>query len=330
MHGLTRAGLVAALLVGSLVLPQRAAGQDDPDDRVGAAECCLPLLFPIGARAVGLGNALTARGGADALFVNPAGLAALDRDEFRIHNANTDIETSNTFGVAFGISTAGILALSYRLVDYGTFTATGKGGEITGEVRIIEHMLLSTFATQLGGGLAAGITYKIYQSRQSCSGFCEQPPFAATTHGIDFGVQYHPPLWKALQLGTSITHFGLPLQVINAEQTSPTPARVRAGAAYEVLHHFAADSAVSIWLSTDVAASWRQGVPATVGVGAEVIMDNTIFVRAGYASGGGRNAGAGVGLGLRYDRFDIGIARSFVDAGATDRDPFQITFSVAF
>ena len=331
MPRFVRALLRSALFTSAFLIPWAPAlAQDDPDDRVSASECCLALLFPTGARAVGLGNALTARGGADAVFVNPAGLAALARDEFRIHNAPTEVETTNTFGIAFRIRSAGAVAFNYRLIDFGSFISTDENQQQTGEVRIYDHMLLASFATHLGSGVAAGITYMLFQSRQSCSGFCQQPSVAATTHGVDFGVQYHPRLWPSLQLGASITHFALPLQVINAEQAAPTPSRVRAGAAYEVLHHFSQDSAVAIWLSSDVSFSWRPDIPPTLSTGAEAVLDNTIFVRVGYSTGTGRNAGAAVGLGLRYERFDVGIAKSFVDPSAIDRDPYQISFAVSF
>jgi hypothetical protein len=41
-----------------------------------AQECCLTLLFPYGARAVSVGQALTARTSIDGVFFNPAALAA--------------------------------------------------------------------------------------------------------------------------------------------------------------------------------------------------------------------------------------------------------------
>jgi hypothetical protein len=122
----------------------------------------------------------------------------------------------------------------------------------------------------------------------------------------------------------------VPLQVLNAEQADPTPTRFRAGAAYEVMHHFSSDSTTALWASFDVSGSWRQGVEPRVGAGAELVLDETIFVRAGYASGSGRASGAGVGIGLRYDRFELGIARSFVGAAGGGQDPFQITFAVGF
>ncbi|CAN5850387.1 hypothetical protein BH23GEM9_BH23GEM9_05040 [soil metagenome] len=321
-----------ALVVGFLVVSgfEPVSSQDLPDLGAGAVECCLQLLFPVGARAVGLGNALTARSGPDALFVNPAGLARLRRDEFRIHNADTELESSNAFALAFRIRGAGVLGLSYRLIDYGESQATDIFGNPTGTLRSLEHFLVATFATVMSPGLAAGISYRIFQFRHDCSGFCEGGSFAATTHAVDLGMQYHPGLWPALQLGASLTHLGVPLQVLNAEQADPTPTRVRAGAAYELMHHFSRDTTTAIWASMDVSGSWRAGVETRLGGGLELILDETIFVRAGYAMGRGRDAGAGVGVGLRYDRFELGIARSFVGAASGGQDPFQITFAVGF
>jgi hypothetical protein len=318
------------LLVLSWARPTLAQSASAANARVGAVECCLPLLFPVGARAVGVGGSLTARPGPDGVFVNPASLAQLGRDEFRIHNAETEIETSNTFALAFGVRAVGSFGLSYRLVDYGEIEATDDFGTPTGRMRLLAHALMASFATTMAPGLYAGVSYKLYQFRQDCSGFCGVPGFAATTHALDLGVQYHPRLWPALQLGAAVTHFGLPLQVINAEQADPMPTRIRAGAAYELLHHVSADSTTFLWASADVSGSWRDGVGTTGGVGLELVLDRTIFVRAGYRTGSGRDAGAAVGVGLSYDRFDVGVARSFISSGIGGPDPFQITFAVGF
>ncbi|HUF49255.1 MAG TPA: hypothetical protein VMN60_00365 [Longimicrobiales bacterium] len=307
-----------------------AAPLHGQDRGVGATECCLPLLFPIGARAVGTGNSLTARDGPDALHVNPAALAGLAKDEFRVHNAKTEFETSNTFALALRIRTAGVVGIAYRLIDYGEAEATDDFGNPTGILRLLEQSLLATFATTMADGLTAGISYKLFQFRQDCNNICGGADFSATTHGIDAGVQFHPRIWPALQLGAAVTHVGLPLQVINAEQASPMPSRIRAGAAYELMHHFSADTTTVVWATADVATSWRTGVPPVAAVGVEVILDRTMYVRTGYTTGTGRTAGAAVGLGLRYDRFDVGVAKSFVASATGTPDPFQVTFAITF
>jgi hypothetical protein len=314
---LLRDGLVVALVVVTAVTPLRAQ-----DDRVIATECCLQMLLSVGARSVALGGALTARPGPDGIFANPAALAGLSRDEFRIHNAKTDLETTNTFGVAFGVRSAGTLGLTYRLADYGETEVTDEQGNAIGTVRLAAGVLLASFATRMGRGVSAGVSYMFYHFNG--------PGFNATTHGVDFGAQLAPESLPYLQLGASFVHVGLPLQVFNAEQAAPTPGRFRAGAAYEMMHHFAPDSTTALWASADLSGSWHEGVPIEVGGGLELSLDETIFVRAGYMSGSGSNSGASVGVGLRYQRFDVGIAKSFVTAASGGTDPFQITFAIGF
>jgi hypothetical protein len=306
--------------VGLLALPTSPLRAQN-DGRVGAQECCLQLNFPIGARAVSLGNALTSRGGSDALFLNPAGLASIQRDEFRIHSAPTELETSTAFSIAVRIRNVGAAALTYRLVDYGETEAVDSLGFPIGTIQLLDHVLIASFGTTLATGLNAGVSYTL---------FSEQTGITATTHGIDAGIQYHPPLWPSLQLGASIVHLGFPLQVINAQQASPLPTRIRVGAAYEVMHHFSPDSTTALWATVDGSGSLHEGAESEVGGGLELVVDKTIFVRAGYLSGAGRTAGAAVGVGLQYDRFDIGIAQTFVSTAAGGRDTFQVTLAIGF
>jgi uncharacterized protein YbaR (Trm112 family) len=77
---------------------------------------------------VGLGSALTARSGADALFLNPAGWRA-DARRVPRPQCETEFESSNAFGLAFRIRGAGVLGLAYRLVDYGESEATDRTGQ---------------------------------------------------------------------------------------------------------------------------------------------------------------------------------------------------------
>jgi hypothetical protein len=294
---------------------------------VSATEGCLPLIMHVGARAVALGNALTARGGADVLFINPAGLAALEGDEFRVHTSQTELLTSTAFSLAIGIRGAGTLGVTYSLHDLGETEVTEGPGGATGVLRLLDHVFIASFATVMAPGLSAGVSYKLYQSRQDCQGACTTD--TGTTHGIDMGVQYHPRLWPSLQLGASVTSVGAAMQLINAEQADPMPARIRAGAAYELMHHFMADSTTALWATFDVARSWRDRVEPVIAAGLELELDRTIFVRGGYSTGTGYSAGAAVGVGLRYDRFDLGIAKTFV-SGFGGEQPYQITFAIGF
>jgi hypothetical protein len=325
--------VLVAFLTAVAGLPFASRGEAQSSDAVGATECCLPLLFATGARALSLGGAITARTSPGSIFANPALIAEIGDDEFLIHNANTSLERANTFTLLISSEAIGSLALSYRLIDRGEQTARDNNGNIIGSIAVYDQVLTATYATRVGAGLNAGINYKLYQFKQTCAGTgidCTTVGFSATTHAIDFGIQYRPPALRTLELGASIVHLGFPLQVVNADQASPMPVRVRGGAAYEVAHHFQPDSTTKLWLTADLVASPRSVGESLVNVGAELSLDETVFLWAGWAGGSGLTGGAAIGVGLNYDRFDVGIARSFRSTPLEESEPLQITFGVRF
>ena len=60
------------------------------------------LVFPVGARAVGMGQtAMGAEGHGDAAFWNPAGLATMETNEFALHSATLVAGRSHVLGVYF-------------------------------------------------------------------------------------------------------------------------------------------------------------------------------------------------------------------------------------
>lgn len=311
------------VLVAGDVRPARAQGS------VAAAECCVELRFTIGARALGLGEAVTARTAPGSLFVNPALVAGLDADQFIVHNANTSIENSNTFSLLIRSDLLGTFGVSYRLLDYGEQPSTDPNGIQTGTLSTLAHVLTATYATNVTPGLNAGVSYKLFQFRNDCRGYCQGQNFVATTHGLDLGVQLRPPSLPGLEVGASAVHVGFPLQVVNAAQASPMPARLRFGGAYEVGRHLRSDTTWTWWLSGDAVVSPRHGT-VELHVGSEVTLDETIYLRAGYSGGEGFASGAAVGVGLSYDRFEIGLAKSFQRSPVDETDPVQITFGIRF
>ena len=294
---------------------------------VEAGECCVNLLKPIGARALSLGNAVVARVSPDGLFTNPALLGPISEDEFLIHNANTSFVDSNTFTLLISTE-VGTFALSYRLNDLGETEVT-EGPQALGTIALLEHIVIATYAARIAAGLSAGISYKLFQFRLDCNGFCGTEPFSATTHMIDAGAHLRPAALPGLELGASIINVGFSLQVFNEAQADPSPARVRFGAAYEVLQHMRQDSIAQLWVSLDVVNKTTSLGSPLVNVGLELILEETLFVRAGHGGGTGDIGGTGLGVGLRYDRFDLSVAKSFTSA-LFENDPFQITFGVRF
>lgn len=323
-------GIAVCLLVQPLGAETGRAAAQEATEEVSAQECCLPLLFAVGARSQGLGDAVTARLAAGAMFANPAVIAEVERDQFVIHSANTVIEKSTTLTLLIRTEVAGTFGLSYRLIDYGESEATDPNGNPTGRLALFEQVLTASYATTVGAGLNAGVNYKLYQYRNDCRGYCGGQGTSATTHGLDVGIQYSPSRYPDLRLGAAIVNLGFPLQVINEAQASPMPLRVRVGAGYELAHHFRDDRQVEVWLHGDAVASPRGRGESLVNVGGELAVEQTIFLWVGYAGGSGLTGGAGVGVGLRYDRFEAGVAKRFVSSPVDESEPTQVSFAIRF
>jgi hypothetical protein len=169
-------------------------------------------------------------------------------------------------------------------------------------------------------GLNAGISYKIFQFRNDCSGFCDGGGFAATTHAVDVGLQYHPQLWRALQLGRRDHPSRSAAAGLQCRAGGSDAERVRVGAAYEVMHHFSTDTTTALWLSQTCQVPGGRVWSVAQALASSWCSTRPIYLRGGYSTGSGPHSGAGVGIGLRYDRFEVGIARSFVSsAGGSPR-----------
>jgi hypothetical protein len=322
----------AALLIGlcALLVPEPALSQGG--GQAPPPECCLVLLLPVGARSAALGQAGTALGSPDAVFVNPAGLAEMRRGQFVVHHEPLlHDQQANTFTLVITPRAVGALALTYQLFDYGEEDARDEFGNTTGRLSTREQLLVASFATPVHGGLTAGINYKLYQFRVDCAGFCRGANFVGTTHALDGGLRFRPRQLPGLVVGASVLNLGFALQVVNAPQSDPMPTRIRAGAAYEVLHHFARDSTLALWVSADVEDRPGHLGSPQAGLGVEGSIGSAVFVRMGYRSGEGRGTGPAVGLGLSFDRFTAAVARSFASTGLElDHEPFQFSFGVQF
>ncbi|MEX2610600.1 MAG: hypothetical protein WEA24_11680 [Gemmatimonadota bacterium] len=317
------AGVVLLMLLAGAA---EVRGQEDP--ALTANECCLQLLIPMGARALGMGQALSARPGSDVVFVNPAGLGAVTDTRFLVYTSETVVSRTTVLGAAFGIEEIGTFGVTYRLIDYGESDVTDQTGNVIGNLAIFDQSLSAVFAAPLAAGLRAGLTYKLYQFSRECSGSCGVAGFSATTHMVDAGVQYTPGRIPALELGVSLLHVGFPLQVVNAEQSSSTPARVRLGAAYEALHLVRPESPFELRLAVDVED--RAGGPgqALVNFGAELSLEDDLRLWVGRAGGETLTSGTSLGVGINYDRFEFGAAKSFSNVAGGSAQPVHFSFSV--
>lgn len=317
-----------------LVLPLTARAQT-PQDTVAATpaeECCTELLMPLGARIVALGGAVVADTAADMLLTNPAGISGLHRAALVVHYRQLPAD-AQLLGLAFVMRPMkfGSFAVAYTLTDEGEMPGTGKLGESTGNFFTQVHVLGATFATSLVSNLTGGLTYKVVARMTPCGSECQGGEPSGTTQMIDAGLQYRPRWTRGLSLGASVTNAGLPLQLVNYEQADGPPTRERIGATYEFLHLFQRDRTNTATLAAQVERGGPEGI--VPGVGLQLTLGDAVSIRGGWRPGdsttGGVDAGVALGVGLKFQRFAISVARALATPQLLS-SPFQVTFEMGF
>ncbi len=305
-----------------------------PHTRSGgaASEGAEFLLLPIGARAVGMGGAVTGlRGTGELVMWNPAGVAALENTRLLFNHSEGGFDTrSEVLAVLWPTGSVGTLAVTYYLVDYGELASTNVEGAVQGTINFRNQEFLLSYATRIIGPLEAGINYKIIQLVFRCDGVCaEHGSFTRTTHAVDLGVLYHLPAGLPLTVGGAIRHLGFALQ--GANEDDPLPTRVRVGVAYQALSSFTQDSTFALSLGVDLEDEWRDLGKPDLMVGSELGFAQQFFLRGGYSFLDSGLGGPSLGLGVTYDWFYLDLSRGFDDlSAAAGEEAVQVTFGVIF
>ncbi|MBI1808707.1 MAG: PorV/PorQ family protein [Gemmatimonadetes bacterium] len=304
----------------------RASAQSDI-----SKEGAIFLLSPIGARAVGTGQAMVASEvGSSGVWWNPASIARMHEKELTIDYSSTFAANGLAFSGALPAGRAGVFAVEAYVLDLGAQEATDQFGPI-GTLLPRDIVLGATYAATIGRRLSAGVTYKLVQQRVDCTGACGNLPLTTSSTGaFDLGAQFAVDSARHLVLGAGIRNYGFKLQVNDVDQSDPLPTRIHAGARYEV---------------PGVSARVPDGEPALMGElvtrgafdqlwargGAEFTYKKQFFLRAGYASASGDGAGASIGFGARRGAISFDFARSFggvsADAG---KPPTYVTMRFGF
>jgi hypothetical protein len=270
--------------------------------------------------------------GSEGAFWNPAGLAGVQNNQGVLFRGDHVAGTATGISALLANPSAGTLGFSYFLLDAGDIDQTDGSGNYTGTITIRNHLGILSAATRLFEGFSAGVSFKVIRFQLACRGICADEGTTATTYALDGGVQAQP--LRSLRLGAMVSNLGPSLQVLNAEQADPLPARVRFAAAYDVVEALIDRDGVHGWLAVEVEDRVRSLGAMSVYLGTELTAGTTdlLALRAGYAwSDLTQEDGARVGLGLRFERFDLSIAKSLAVStltGATE--PVHVTFSIDF
>lgn len=319
---LRRLALVAALAVAAPAA--RAQGGL-------STEGALFLLVPVGARAVGIGQATVASDiGSESIWANPAGLAWLVKREISINHSQTIVATGDALNFVLPAGKAGVIAAAAYLMDYGQQEATDQFGA-TGTIFPRSYVIAASYAATFGSRFSAGITYKFVQERVDCSGTCGNiPAFSASTNGLDLGVQAVVDSARRLTLGLDLRDAGLNLQVNDAPQSDPLPTRIHLGAQYLIpgIEKSIPDGELRISAEIVEPTSFTATV---VRAGGELLFKKLFFLRLGVTSGSGDGATAAFGLGVKRGGLAMDFARGFggfsSDAG---KPPTYLTLRFQF
>jgi hypothetical protein len=281
-----------------------------------AQEGALFLLLPVGARSVGLGQAVVAdRSGSELVWWNPAAIGAATRREAAIHHSQSVAGTGDAVTIVVPSSLLGVLALSVNIFDYGEQEATGSGDQNPeGAGTIIPRSLVyaATYATPLGSNITAGITYKLVQFRIDCTGPCPSDvSFSATTSALDLGAQFTVKRSIPLVIGIAARNVvGIKLQVNDSPQADKIPKRLQVGMQYRLDVPPKVVPETAVRLAFDVADEVTLGDPVPR-FGADVAFRERFHLRAGYAfeASGSEAGGPSIGLGLTAGNLVFDFAR---------------------
>lgn len=325
-----------ALVLGGVAVSGAGASRSLRAQAITQAQGAEFLLLPVGARATALGQAATADGGTtEAIFWNPAGLAALTRGEFAVHHYNAFFGTGDAIALAIHNASLGTFAIAAYLVNYGDLDLTARDGSGApiGRISPRNLALSATYATDVGGGIEIGVTYKLVQFRVDCSGDCtDVPGSVATTHAVDVGLRYTAAAIP-LVIGVSLRNLGFPLQVNNSPQADPLPTRFSVGVSYLVVRPAAVrpQEQVDVRVLADVQGAFRRGQEAPVTlVGIESGVGDLIRLRGGYAFLDSDARGPSLGVGITIGRMALDLAKVFFANDIGEQEPFHVSFRAEF
>jgi len=178
------------------------AGDESRKGTTGADQ----LLVPVGARSIATGGAFLATlKGVEAIYYNPAGLAATQKSEamFSYMSYVADINISY-FAVSAYIEELGTFGLSYKKLDFGDIPVTTfQSPDGTGATYSPGFYTFGlTFARAVTDRVTAGVTAKVINETILST--------SATGFAVDFGVQYK--FQGNLAIGVAIKNLGTNMQ----------------------------------------------------------------------------------------------------------------------
>lgn len=298
LNSLARRAAVALAALGAAVVMTAGAAAAQ-----GGAEGVF-LLLPVGARAVGMGEAVVAQqGGSDALWWNPAAVAGAQKHEIAIHHSETVVGQGNALAAVLPFAHVGTFGISLNVLDLGRQSATDEQGQIQGVISPTDFEYGLTYAAAPIPMLALGATVKHVEARINCSGLCTNlPAGGSSANGADLGAQIHPT-------GSPVT-VGIAARNVGMGRGDVRPTRLDAGADYRLPLPPQYAELVDIHAAAGVVTT-AQFDSATARIGTDIALEQRLHVRAGYIHDPVNGSGGAVGVGLSSGKLVFDLARTF-------------------
>jgi hypothetical protein len=307
-------------LAGALVL--LAAAGPARGQNSSTSDGALFLLLPIGAHAVGMGQAMVAEhAGSEGVWWNPSSIARQSKREIAIHHSQTIAATGDAISYVHPIRRLGSVAISIDILNFDEQQITDPGGTPIGVFLPRNIVLAGTYGAAIGRRLSAGATYKLIQYRVDCSGQCSNvSTFSATSSAADLGAQYEVSSRTPLTIGIAVRNVGTRLRVSDTDPADDLPTRLEAGGSYVLPYISRIVAETEVRVAGAVVTTRTFDEPA-VRLGAEMTYQKNVHLRAGYVARDADGAAAALGFGLGSGRLVFDIARTFgglsADSGET-------------
>ena len=274
------------------------------------------LLLPVGARAVGMGEAVVAqRGGSDMLWWNPSAIVGDSAGhEIALHHSTTVVGQGNALAVVWPARKRSAFGFAVNVLDLGQQTLTDDQGNSIGVATPTDYSVAATYAVAPMPWLALGATVKHVEAGIPCSGVCSGLGIASSrSNGFDVGMQF-----RSAAIPLTIAAAARNLGIAGA---AGRPGRLDFGADYKVVAFARGDDRVEVHGAADLVSTVSMD-STTARLGTDVVVDERLHVRAGYIRDPVNGSGGAIGVGLQSGKLVFDIGRTYGGlTGTNDKPP---------
>jgi hypothetical protein len=307
----TRVALtVGAFLAGmACALPQSLLAQSGQEG--------IFLLLPVGARAVGMGEAVVAqRGGSDMLWWNPAAVAGngANDHEVALHHSTTVVGQGNALAVLWPLRKKSAFGFAVNVLDLGQQDLTDDQGQSIGVATPTDYSVGVTYAAAPAPWLTIGATAKHVEAGIPCSGVCSGLGLESSrSDGADVGLQIRP--------GATPLTVGIAARNLGIAGAAGRPGRIDMGADYRVVAFENGKDTVEVHGAASLVSTVKMD-STSARFGTDVVVDQRLHVRAGYIRDPANGSGGAIGVGLQSGKLVFDIGRTYGGlTGTNDKPP---------